>query len=126
MPARDRPASEHVRLGEAIAGAIRGSGKRVAVLASCDHGHGHQAGGPYGFRPEPAVFDDEVQRLLREDQMERLAELDPDLVRAAAADSWWQMLMLHGVLGGAWKPRLLSYEHPTYFGMAVADFERRS
>ncbi len=126
VPARDRPAVEHVRLGEAIAEAIRGSGKRVAVVASCDHGHGHQADGPYGFRAESAVFDDEVRRLLREDRLDRLVELDPDLVRAAAADSWWQMLMLHGALGGAWRPRLLSYEHPTYFGMMVAGFEPRT
>lgn len=125
VPARDRPPAEHVRLGEAIADAVGGSGRRVAVIASCDHGHGHQADGPYGFRPQSSVFDDEVQRLLREDGMERLVEIDPDLVRAAAADSWWQMLMLRGVLGDAWTPRLLSYEHPTYFGMMVAGFEPR-
>ncbi len=126
VPARDRPPAEHVRLGEVIGGAIRASGRRVAVIASCDHGHGHQADGPYGFRPESAVFDDEVQRLLREDRLEKLVELDPELVRAAAADSWWQMLMLRGVLGESWKPELLSYEHPTYFGMMVAGFSPRT
>ncbi|MBO0744275.1 MAG: hypothetical protein J2P43_04585 [Candidatus Dormibacteraeota bacterium] len=126
VPARDRPPAEHVRLGEVIAGAVRASGRRVAVVASCDHGHGHQADGPYGFRPESAVFDGEVQRLLREDRLDKLVELDPDLVRAAAADSWWQMLMLQGALGGAWKPELLSYEHPTYFGMMVAGFAPRA
>lgn len=126
VPARDRPPAEHVRLGEVIGSAIRASGKRVAVIASCDHGHGHQADGPYGFRPESAVFDDEVQRLLREDRLDRLVELDPHLVRAAAADSWWQMLLLQGVLGGDWRPELLSYEHPTYFGMMVAGFAPRT
>ena len=122
VPARDRSPAEHVRLGEAIGEAIRASGKRVAVVASCDHGHGHEASGPYGFRPESAVYDAEVQRLLREDRLGALVDLDPDLVGAAAADSWWQMLMLRGVLGDGWRPELLSYERPTYFGMMVAGF----
>lgn len=125
VPARDRPPAEHVRLGEAVADAIRESGRRVAVIASCDHGHGHQADGPYGFRPESARYDDEVQRLLRGDEMGRLLDMDPDFVHAAAADSWWQMLILQGVLGDRWKPDLLSYEHPTYFGMLVAGFTSR-
>ncbi|MGH7912883.1 MAG: hypothetical protein ACREOV_14290, partial [Candidatus Dormibacteraceae bacterium] len=126
VPARDRSPAEHIRLGEAIGEAIRASGRRVAVIASCDHGHGHQASGPYGFHPESAAYDTEVQRLLREDRLSELAELDPELVRAAAADSWWQMLMLLGVLGDGWKPDLLSYERPTYFGMMVAGFQARS
>src|SRR5262249_45094884 len=38
-PARDRPLEEHLRLGEAIA-AVPG---RVALIASADHGHAHDA-----------------------------------------------------------------------------------
>ena len=51
-----------------------------------------------------------------------LAELDPDLVERAAADSWWQLLMLHGALGNGWRSELLSYEAPSYYGMLCAAF----
>jgi len=44
--------------------------------------------------------------------------LDEQLVRRALADSWWQLLALHGALGSGWRAELLSYEAPTYFGMA--------
>jgi len=40
----------------------------------------------------------------------------------AKADSWWQMLMLHGALGDAWEAEFLSYERSTYFGMLCAAY----
>jgi len=46
-PARDRPLEEHVRAGAAIARAAAESGKRVALIASADDGHAHDADGPY-------------------------------------------------------------------------------
>ena len=46
-----------------------------------------------------------------------------EFVRQAAADSGWQMLMLHGALAAGWRGELLSYEAPTYFGMICAAYE---
>jgi aromatic ring-opening dioxygenase LigB subunit len=121
-PARDLSAEAHVRAGAAIAAAAAASGRRVALVASCDHGHGHQASGPYGFRPESAVYDELVCQLVRDDRLPAVAAIDPELVQAAAADSWWQMLMLTGALGDAWRGQFLSYEHPTYVGLLCADY----
>ena len=121
-PARDLGPDEHVRAGAAVADAAAASGRRVAVIASADHGHGHLADGPYGFRPESQVFDDRVVDAVRTRNLHALRDLDRELVRSAAADSWWQMLMLLGAVGDRWQPELLSYEHPTYFGMLCAAF----
>jgi aromatic ring-opening dioxygenase LigB subunit len=47
------------------------------------------------------------------------------MVEQAKADSWWQMLMLHGATTGSstgWTGRLISYEAPTYFGMMTAAY----
>jgi aromatic ring-opening dioxygenase LigB subunit len=121
-PARDRPPEEHVRAGRAIRRAAEESGKRVALIASADHGHAHDADGPYGFDPAAARYDDEVTELVRGSRLNELADLDPALVAAAKADSWWQMLMLEGALGPEWSTELLSYERPTYFGMLCAAF----
>jgi aromatic ring-opening dioxygenase LigB subunit len=125
-PARDRPFEEHVRAGAAITGVVEAAGKRVALIASADHGHAHDPEGPYGFDNASKAYDDTVLELVRENRLAGLLELDADLVDRAKADSFWQMLMLHGALGDAWDVELLSYEAPTYFGMLCAAYEPRS
>ncbi|HVD00777.1 MAG TPA: extradiol ring-cleavage dioxygenase [Candidatus Dormibacteraeota bacterium] len=122
-PARDLTPQAHVAAGRAIAEAAAASGKRVALVASCDQGHGHLAEGPYGFRAESKVFDDRVVEVIRADRLAELVDFDLDLVRAAAADSWWQMLMLSGAIEKGWRGEFLSYQHPTYFGMICAAYQ---
>jgi aromatic ring-opening dioxygenase LigB subunit len=121
-PARDRPPEEHVRAGRALARVADASGKRVALVASADHGHAHDAAGPYGFDPAAAEFDARVVEVVKENRLEGLLDFDPRLVDAAKADSWWQLLMLHGALGAGWRGDFLTYEASTYFGMLCAAY----
>ena len=125
-PARDLDSTQLVAAGAALAAAVESSGKCVAVIASADHGHAHDAEGPYGFDPAAATYDELVTRLVRENRLSGLVELDPALVEAARADSFWQLLVLHGALGGEFEVDLLSYEAPTYFGMLCAAFTPRA
>lgn len=126
-PARDLSYERHVAAGRAIARAAAASERRVALIASCDHGHGHDAKGPYGFTPKSREFDQQVVDLVTRDDLGALLKMDPALPVEAKADSHWQMLMLHGALEpGKWKGEFLSYEAPTYFGMLCAAYERRS
>ena len=121
-PARDRPIEEHVRAGRALARAAAGSGKRVALIASADHGHAHDPDGPYGFDPAAAAYDDILVGLVQEDRLGGILELDPGFVDAAKADSWWALAMLHGALEDGWRGEFLSYEASTYFGMLCAAY----
>ena len=121
-PARDLPWDMHVVAGRAIAQAASKSGKRVALIASCDHGHAHDPKGPYGFSPASKMFDDRVVELVKRNALGELLSFDPAFVAEAKADSFWQMLMLHGAIGSAWRADFLSYEAPTYFGMLCASF----
>ena len=121
-PARDRPIEEHVRAGQALVRAAAGSVKRVALIASADHGHAHDPDGPYGFDPAAAAYDETIVRLVQEDRLGGLLELEPAFVEAAKADSWWQLAMLHGALGEGWRGDFLSYEASTYFGMLCAAY----
>jgi aromatic ring-opening dioxygenase LigB subunit len=121
-PARDLTPEAHVRAGRAIAEAAAASGKRVALVASADHGHGHLESGPYGFRPESKVYDDRVVELVQAGRLDDLMKISQDEVAAAAADSWWQMLMLSGAVRAGWRHEFLSYEAPTYFGMLCAAY----
>jgi aromatic ring-opening dioxygenase LigB subunit len=124
-PARDRPWEEHVRAGAAIARAAESSGKRVALIASADHGHAHDADGPYGFDPAAAEYDGWIVELVQGDRLGELLDFDPAFVDAAKADSFWQLLLLHGALqeSEGWRSNFLSYEAPTYFGMLCAAYQ---
>ena len=121
-PARDRPIEEHVRAGRVLARAASASGTSVALGASADHGHAHDAEGPYGFDPAAAEYDERVVELVKGNRLDGLLELDPALVEAAKVDSWWQLLMLHGALEERWSGEFLSYEASTYFGMLCAAY----
>src|SRR5687768_6353569 len=124
-PARDLPWDAHVTVGRAIAKATEASGKRVALIASCDHGHAHDPKGPYGFSPASKEFDDRVVELVKRDALGELMRFEPAFVADAKADSFWQMLMLHGAIADRWQGEFLSYEAPTYFGMLCAAYSPR-
>jgi len=121
-PARDLSWDAHVTAGRAITSAAEASGKRVALIASCDHGHAHDPKGPYGYSPASKIFDDRVVELIKRDALGELLSFEPAFVSEAKADSFWQMLMLHGAIGDRWRGDFLSYEAPTYFGMLCAAY----
>jgi len=121
-PARDLSADAHLQAGAAISAAADHSGRRVALIASADHGHAHRENGPYGYHPAAQEYDSLIRAIVEADQLNRLGEVSPDLVENAKADSWWQMLILAGATRG-FRGRLISYEAPTYFGMLTASYE---
>jgi aromatic ring-opening dioxygenase LigB subunit len=120
-PARELPASDHVAAGAAIAATAAESDRRVAFIASADHGHAHLKDGPYGYHPAAAEYDALICEMVRGNRLDRLETITRELVENAKADSWWQMLMLHGATRG-WRGELISYEAPTYFGMLTAAY----
>ena len=122
-PARDLPAADHIKAGAVVAAAAAASGLRVAFIASADHGHAHDPDGPYGYHPGAKKYDELICELVRGGRLDRLDEIPLALVEQAKADSWWQMLMLHGATANGWRGRLISYEAPTYFGMLTAAYE---
>jgi aromatic ring-opening dioxygenase LigB subunit len=125
-PARDLSSEQHVVAGQAIGRAVADAAKRVALIASADHAHTHDANGAYGFHPSARVFDEMVVASVRENDLGRLAAVDRQLLDDAKPDGWWQLLMLHGALGVGWHAELLSYEAPTYYGMLCAAYTPRS
>jgi len=116
-PARDRPLEEHLRLGEAIAAAPG----RVALIASADNGHAHDADGPYGFDPAAGEYDAQLQEILASERLDFLPLAE--LVEPAKADSLWQLVVLQGALGETARADVLAYAAPTYYGMLVAEVQ---
>jgi aromatic ring-opening dioxygenase LigB subunit len=121
-PAREFSFEAHVRAGHAIAAAT--GDRRVAIIASADHGHAHDEDGPFGFHVAAAEYDARIVELVRENKLGDAIALGT-IVDVAKADSLWQVLMLHGALGADYDAHLLSYEMPTYFGMVCASFAPR-
>ena len=119
-PCRALSNEEHVRAGAALARAT--GGRRAAFVASADHGHGHTEDGPYGFSEHSQPYDDAVVDVVRRNALRELVGWDAQFAVDAKADSFWQLLMLHGALGDHFEAELLSYEAPTYFGMLTAAF----
>ena len=83
-PARDLPGSVHVDAGRVVAETAAASGKRVALIASADHGHAHDPGGPYGYDPASAVYDETDRRARPGEQTRRSARHRPGLRRHCA------------------------------------------
>jgi aromatic ring-opening dioxygenase LigB subunit len=120
-------AATHVAGGGCLAEAAELLGRRVAVIASGDHGQTHSADGPFGLDAAAQEYDALVMSCFAGGGLEPL--LDPAveaLVRRACADSWWPMLGLHGLLSaaGPWSATVLAYEVPTYYGMACVQLVR--
>jgi aromatic ring-opening dioxygenase LigB subunit len=121
VPARDRPLEEHVQLGRVLASNTVLQGKRVALVASADHGHAHDPEGPYGFDPAAADYDARLQEILDSGRLDFLPLAE--LVEPAKADSLWQLLVLQGAFGETARADVLAYAAPTYYGMLVAEVQ---
>ncbi|MHB9146284.1 MAG: DODA-type extradiol aromatic ring-opening family dioxygenase [Symbiobacteriia bacterium] len=123
-PTRDLPLAANVAVGEALAEVAEQSGQRVAFIASADQGHSHQAEGPYGFDEKSAEYDRFFCDAVEANDLGRLLQVSDELIERGQPDSLWQALMLHGAVQRVpMQGKLLSYEVPTYFGMACAMYE---
>lgn len=122
-PMRELPYQTHYEFGQAIGYALKESDKRIALIASADQGHAHQAQGPYGFDPASAQYDAWMQDVIRKNRLDDLLTVDPALVEAGKPDSLWPTLILAGVLKeNPMKAKFLSYEVNVYFGILCAEF----
>lgn len=114
-------AAAHFRMGEIIAAAAAGLGRRVCVVASGDLSH--KLGGSYGFAPEGEIFDRDVMKFLRETDFDALLAMPRGLREAAAECGYGSFAMLAGVLAGcAVSAKQLSYECPFGVGYGVVKF----
>ena len=116
-----------IDFGRAVADAARADERRIAFVASCDWAHTHREDGPYGFHPAAAEVDALVVAAVKDEELGRLVDLDPDLVQNGAIDGLWQTLMLAGLLEEQpMRGEFMSYEAPRYYGMLVAAYEPAS
>jgi aromatic ring-opening dioxygenase LigB subunit len=122
-PSREIPWGDLVKMGECIGEACHHTAARVSFVASADQAHAHLKSGPYGFDEEADVYDSRVIRIVKEDKLEELLNMNRGLLARAKPDGFWQMLMLHGALRSApLRLAFCSYACPTYYGMLSAAY----
>lgn len=123
-PSREIPWDLLVKFGEIIVDVSDNLGRNVVFIASADQSHTHDPSGPYGYDETSKEFDEFVLRAVKENRLEDLLNLSPEIVERAKPDSLWQMLILHGVIKKTnLRNSFTVYECPTYFGMLVAIFK---
>ena len=127
------PFETHRALGHVIARAAHADGRRIAFIASGDLSHRLSAEGPYGFRPEGPVFDEQVTDIFRTGALKNLFTISDDLAEAAGECGLRPFLIMAGALeetcsleGADLDAQLLSYEGPLGVGYAVASFVPRA
>jgi aromatic ring-opening dioxygenase LigB subunit len=122
-PTRDIDLKQLIKLGEIINEVSSKSSKRIAIIASADQGHCHDESGPYGYDSASKEYDELICEIIKSDNLEKLLDIDNELITNAMPDSLWQMLILYGTIKDiGLKGKLLSYQAPTYFGMLVASY----
>ncbi len=125
-PSREIPLRKNFFFGRMMAELMeRQESKRFVFIASADQAHAHKRSGPYGFSPAASKYDNYVLDAIRKNRLKRILALDAGFVERAKPDSLWQMTFLAGIADIVkLQSRLLSYQIPTYYGMACASFER--
>jgi aromatic ring-opening dioxygenase LigB subunit len=124
-PSREIPLRTNFDFGRLLGRLMNSDKKRkFAFIASADQAHAHSRSGPYGFSPAASKYDDFVQKAIRDNDLKRILRLKPSFIEAAKPDSPWQMVMLAGINEVVpLVSQLLSYQVPSYYGMACAGFE---
>lgn len=120
-PSRGFGVESCAKIGELIAKIAESSEKRVGLVASADNAHAHQEEGPYGFHKSAKDFDQRIVEITNAGKWEDYLSLDETLIESALPDSPWQLAILAGAFRRvAFKPELVVYECPSYFGMMCA------
>jgi aromatic ring-opening dioxygenase LigB subunit len=95
--------------------------KNICIVFSCDLSHSHSKKyTKFPYHKDSQVYDDYVQNLISTSNIEDYVNVDMSVVRNVNTDAHAQLTMLSGVCNKInYRSKLLSYEVPTYFGMAT-------
>lgn len=97
---------------------------KLSVIFSADQAHTHAVDGPYGYSEEARAYDAEVRSAIERNDFSKIRDFDPDFIRKAKPDSFWNMLALAGFLDTSnLKMKVNYYYVEHYFGMLAASMK---
>lgn len=120
-PSRALSLTTLAEFGSVIAEVAERRPERIALIASSDLCHAHDANGPYGYDALARTLDAHITEQVQTDHLEALLQVDPDWIAHGKPDGLWQIAMLTGARRRVqWHARFIAYQVPTYFGMLSA------
>lgn len=110
--------------GKCIRRVVEKRKKHASIVCSGDLSHRLIRGAPAGYSKRGAVFDQSLVESLRKMDVDRILDMDPQLLEEAGECGYRSVVIMLGALDGySVKSRILSYEGPYGVGYCVASFE---
>lgn len=110
-----------VDFGKTLASVSEQYEQKVTIIISADQAHTHAPDGIYGYAPEAGPYEDLVEECVKNSDFSPLLSLSHDFVDKAKPDSFWNMLILKGIMDHTGKRSELDYHYiEHYFGMLLA------
>ncbi|MBT4516671.1 MAG: AmmeMemoRadiSam system protein B [Candidatus Komeilibacteria bacterium] len=120
----DLPYQDHIKFGELIRKQINLADKRVAIIASGDLSHKLHKDSPAGYSDRAQEFDQTIIKLLNNNQIDDIINIDKKLVSEAGECGLRSLLILLGAIKEMnYQPEKLSYQAPFGIGYLVENFE---
>jgi aromatic ring-opening dioxygenase LigB subunit len=114
----------HFEFGKILKRVFDKSDKNIAFIASGDLSHCLIENAPSGYHPSGKIFDEKIVSLIKNKKIEKIINLDRDLVESACECGFRSLLILLGVIDDEnWKPEILSYEAPFGVGYFVLNIK---
>lgn len=118
-PGREVKRSELFKFGSLI-GKLE---NEFSIIISADQAHTHSPNGPYGFSFFAKMYDTIIKKLVKENDLKSLMYLDKEIIERAKPDSFWQLLILAGILSVVnAKPEKVAYTIKDYYSMLAASY----
>ncbi|MDG6936825.1 MAG: hypothetical protein JRN26_08120 [Nitrososphaerota archaeon] len=123
-PGRALKRSTLFRFGKMLAANLTATPDKVGIIISADHAHTHSEGGPYGYSKMAVKYDKIVMDFVNSGNASLLLDIDSRILKGARPDSYWQLLILAGILNSV----KTTHEAPIYgiagyYGMLVLEYE---
>ena len=117
------PLTEHYRLGQLLARAVKDTGRRAVLIASGDLSHKLQTYGPYGFAPEGPEYDRRIMDVCGRAAFSELFDFDDNFCEKAAECGHRSFVILAGALDGLRvRAEVLSHQDVTGVGYGICTF----
>ncbi len=112
---------DQISFGSMLAKAIMNYERKVSVIFSADQAHTHSREGPYGYSPRADQYEQILRRCLEENNFSAMENIDPEIVEEGKPDSYWNILVMDGLLKQSGKSMRFIYGYvEKYFGMMLA------
>lgn len=111
--------------GRTLARVVEESHTNISIIISADQAHTHDQSGPYGYSDRSADYEELIEKCVRESDFSPLLELSEEFINAAKPDSYWNMLILKGIMEETGLKSVLDYHYiEVYFGMLLGHLTR--